>query len=38
MYKNGILMGTAKMQNCNMYTYFGNGTQERAVQDFLCLV
>jgi len=26
------------MANCNMCTCSGNGTQERAVQDLLCLV
>ena len=26
------------VRNCNMCTCSGNGTQERAVQDLLCLV
>jgi len=26
------------LSGCNMCTYSGNGTQERAVQDLLCLV
>ena len=37
-YHKEYLVSTALPSSCNMCTCSGNGTQERAVQDLLCLV